>query len=147
MKKFSTSLVLLAFVMLIISQGFAQNTPSTTAPDDPQKAQTTTAVTTCKFTDSNNNGICDNYEARGKTGHGANFVDKNGDGICDNCQGPGNGKCNPGCCGQGYKHQHGCGQGPVNCCGRGPCHGKGRGFQHRNGWENQDNPQPAPEQK
>lgn len=89
--------------------------------------QSTTSSTNTKFVDANKNGICDNYEIRGKSGQGKNFTDKNGDGVCDNkgttvnC--PGKGTC-MGC---------GNGAGKGNCCGNGPHNGCNKGHQHRHG--------------
>ncbi len=36
------------------------------------------------YTDSDNDGVCDNIATRGSFGTYANFVDEDGDGICDN---------------------------------------------------------------
>jgi hypothetical protein len=78
-----------------------------------------------KFVDKDNDGVCDNYEAKGKNARCANYVDKDGNGVCDNC-GKGSGSYMKVNC-QGHQHGKGCGEGQANCCGRGPCQGKGPG--------------------
>jgi len=74
------------------------------------------------FTDTNKNGVCDNYESRLAGGKGKYFADKNSDGVCDNCGNQGQ------CKGQGCGKGQGCskGQGKGNCTGVG-------GGQHRHG--------------
>jgi len=94
-----------------------------------QKVAATTTFTPGKFTDTNKNGTCDNFESRPKTGRGRAFVDKNNDGVCDNLgvygrgQGRGNGK-GPG---QGFRNN----QGKGNNFGRGNCGGRGYGYGRR----------------
>lgn len=109
----------MAVLIFASYQGFSQNTTTT-----QKNAQVTTKVTPGKFVDANKDGVCDNYQARGNTGRGANFVDKNGDGVCDNRGNFGKGRGNSNGCGMGYQRGHG------NCCGR------GNGYQHRHGQGN-----------
>ena len=99
----------------------------TAVADKPvQKAAVASTFTPGTFSDTNKNGVCDNFEARPKSGRGGAFIDKNGDGICDNRgtfgrgQGKGNGK------GQGQGFQNNPGKG--NYCGRG--NGCGRGYRN-----------------
>lgn len=86
--------------------------------------QTTTQVQAPgKFTDANNNGVCDNCETMRNNGNkGKNFTDSNGDGVCDRCAERNRGNGNPDCrrgqgngCskGMGYQHRHRAGNG--NC--------------------------------
>lgn len=123
MKTFKKIILSFTAVTLFTTLTFAQN--QVTSKD---VKKTTSAVTTPqgKFVDANKNGVCDNYEARGTAGKGANFVDKNGDGVCDNRATLGKGKGN-GCCGQGLRHR--CGQGAEKgkCCGQGRGLGNGPG--------------------
>jgi len=112
----------------------------TQAQTQTTATQTTPASSTAKFVDANKNGICDNYEIRGKSNQGKNFTDKNGDGVCDNkgttvnCPGKGKGM--------------GCGKecGKGNCCGNGPHNGCNKGHQHRHG-ANCQNPTTTPATK
>lgn len=105
-------------------QTLAQDTPTTGGDQKAQKPAGTSRD--CgKFVDADKNGVCDNWQSRGKDGKGANFTDANGDGVCDHnpdgkagCQGK------EGCCrgqqngGQGAKEQ-GC-QFRNNCAGHCP---------------------------
>ncbi len=122
MKTLSRMLLTFAAMLLIANLTFSQNTAKA---QDVQKATTTVSNTQGKFVDANKNGVCDNFEARGKAVKGANFVDKNGDGVCDNrtAMGKGQGKGNG--CGQGYQHRQGCGKGQGY--GKGQGCGKGNG--------------------
>jgi len=125
MKTLARTLMTTFIIVLIASAISAQNNASTKGTKAPSS---TNAANRGQFVDNNNNGICDNFEARGQSGKGANFVDKNGDGVCDN-RGivvKGNGRGNG--CGQGYQHRHGQGKGQGNCCGRGKgcCRGNQR---------------------
>jgi hypothetical protein len=95
--------------VFVFSQGFSQENAS----GSTDKA-TTQAIAQGKFVDANKDGVCDNYQAKGKDNRCANFVDKDGNGVCDNCPGNSAGKKNANC--QGNQYRHGCGQGP--------CHGK-----------------------
>jgi hypothetical protein len=132
MKKLSGIILTAAFTALFAGQVFSQN--ETTVKDDQQVKQTTATAQTCsKMVDNDKNGVCDNYEARGKDGKGANFVDANGDGICDHnpdCKGTCNGK--EGCC----KGQQNCGQKT-----------KEEGCQHRHSCAGQCAGQKTPEKK
>lgn len=88
------------------------------------------------FTDTDNDGVCDNYAAGVCTGHGrgngAGYVDADGDGVCDNYESGVQG------CGQGSGR--GQGAGFTDADGNGVCdnydadtcpgNGSGRGF----GW-------------
>lgn len=121
---------------MFIGQMYAQTTTTTTS----QETQKTTGatVTAGKFIDKNNNGVCDNHEARVKDGK---CVNKNA-----NC-----GKGEKNCCGQGQGNCQGCGKGKcagtgtMNCqkAGKGNCTGQGsgngNGCQHRHGCEKQSN--------
>lgn len=113
MKRVSGFILATLFTVFFTGQIFAQSEISA----DNNEVKQTTTVTAGKFVDSNNNGICDNHEARVKDGKCANFVDADGDGKCDNC---------PNCTGQ-------C-KGNQNCCKeKANCQGKGMGYKHRNG--------------
>jgi len=99
MKTLSRMLLTFAAVLFLANLTFSQNTAKT---QDVQKAKTTVSSTQGKFVDANKNGVCDNFEARGKS-----------------VKGKGN------CCGQGHQHRHGKGNG--NCCGKGLGNGNGSG--------------------
>jgi hypothetical protein len=130
MKTVKRITVLMTILSFIAFQGFSQNESTTNKQKNSQGSQITDKKTPGKFVDNNKDGVCDNYQARIKNGHGANFVDKNGDGICDNRQNAGQGRGNPNGCGMGYQHRHG--QGKGNCCGG------GNGYQHKHGQGNQN---------
>ena len=116
-------------VLLFVSyQGFSQNTISGKPQNNPGNTGKANTAARGNFVDKNNDGICDNYQARVNSGRGANFVDKNGDGVCDNRGNFGKGRGNSNGCGKGYQHRNG--QGRGNCCGR------GNGYQHRHGQGN-----------
>jgi len=123
MKTVTRITILMAFMSFVALQGFSQNTSSATTQKDLRNSVTTTKPTPGKFIDKNKDGVCDNYQAKMKTGRGANFADKNGDGVCDNKQNASQMKRNPNCCGMGFQHRNG--QGKENCCGN------GYGNQHR----------------
>lgn len=116
-------LIMMTSVMAFAWTAQAQNTgTSKSGQDDTKTAKIATPGT---FADKNNNGVCDNFEARQSTGHGRNFIDKDGDGNCDNRQksgmkgsasGPGN---------KAYRQGKGGGNG--NSCER------GQGHRHRFG--------------
>lgn len=97
------ALILLVFAIPAFSQVKTGN----------QSTQTKTSsadFTPGRFVDKNNNGVCDNYEARGLNGRGARFVDNDNDGICDYRQNAAGNGCGYG---KGYRHRNG------QCCGRG----------------------------
>ena len=98
------------------------NAQTTQAQDKTTKVKTeqTNQKTQGNFVDKDGDGVCDNYQNKGKKGNCAKFVDENGDGICDNCAGNGN------CCGKGMMKGKASGMSKSNCCG------KGMGQQHRN---------------
>lgn len=125
MRTLSRILFVTALFAFFTSQGFSQASSSS----DLQKKEVTAGVTPGKFVDNNKNGVCDNFEARGTNGKGANFVDKNGDGKCDNRQNAANCKGKGNCCGKGYGYK--------NNQGKGNGYGCGQGHQHRNGCQNQ----------
>jgi len=125
MRTLSGILFFTAIFAFFATRGFSQ-TPSSS---DIQKKETSASVTPGKFIDKNNNGVCDNFEARNKNGKGANFVDKDGDGKCDNRQNVASGKGNGNCCGKGKGHGY--------CCGQGNGKGCGQGHQYRHGCQNQ----------
>ncbi len=113
MKRVSGFILAAVFAVFFSGQLFAQSEGSAVKSD----AKQTTTVTAGKFVDNNNNGVCDNHEARVKDGKCANFVDADGDGVCDN-------RAN--CTGQ-------C-KGNQNCCkGQATCPGKGMKAGNRNG--------------
>jgi len=105
-----------AFMIAVFTGGASaqNNTPL----KDSKTTPPTTAFTRGQFVDNNKNGVCDNFEARGQSGRGANFVDKNGDGICDNRGTMSRGNRRGNGCGQGYQHRHGQGNGQGNCFSR-----------------------------
>lgn len=104
---------------VIIGMTFAANAQSTTtAKNEKAKAEVSTTKKTettnvrGNFVDKDKDGVCDNYQMRGKNKDCPNFVDANNDGICDNYKAKGN------CCGKGHahnnaRHRHGRG----HCCG------------------------------
>lgn len=132
----------IAVMLFISSQGFSQNSVSDKSQNNQGNTGKANTVARGNFVDSNNDGICDNYQVRTNNGRGANFVDKNGDGICDNRGSGGTGRGKGNGCGMGYQRGHGngggaglgnqrgYGQGRGNCCGR------GNGYQHRHGQGN-----------
>ncbi len=93
----------LAFIAFLATA----NAQSTTEDTSTKKAQTS-------FVDENNNGVCDNYEARATTGNGQGKAYRNGQG-----KGNGNGQCL--CKGKGKRAGQGKGQ------------GKGQGLRNGNG--------------
>jgi len=120
MKTILKVLFVATLTVFFFSQSFAQ----TTVKSESDNAATGTVVQG-KFVDKDNDGVCDNHEAKGKNSQCANFVDKDGNGVCDNCCTGDKGGKNANC--QGHQHGKGCGQGQANCCGRGSCQGKGPG--------------------
>ena len=125
---------------LFITQGWSQSTGTEPSKDEALKSAQQAKPSQGTFTDKNNNGICDNFEARGKAGQGKNFEDKNGDGKCDNCKGNCNGQGKGDCNGKGTGCVKQAGQG---CCGQ----GQGHGHRHRHGCQGTDQvpSKPAPE--
>lgn len=115
-----TMQILLAGTSFILMLGFVAHSQNITDKTQKENIQVQKGTTTGRnFIDSNNNGICDRFEERGKTTRGAGFIDKDGDGICDNRQG-GNQKGNRQACdGTGFKHRNGKGKGTGNCDGTG----------------------------
>jgi hypothetical protein len=126
MKKVTAIIMTTAMAVIFSTQLYSQDQGTAKAGNDSQKTTQQAKSASGNFVDKNKNGVCDNFEARGNTGHGKNFVDKNGDGKCDNCQGDCKGKGNGNCCGKGPGYQSGNQAGP-GCCGR------GQGHQHRDG--------------
>ena len=125
----------MTILTFIAFQGFSQNAPGSGKAIDQKNSSNTTVTTPGKFVDNNNDGICDNHQAKMNGLKGCNFIDKNGDGICDNnpdCKGKGNGNC----CGTNCKKQ---GQ------GKGNCYGSGCGNRYRHGQGNQNNTSPEPQ--
>lgn len=125
MKPIQKIAVLSALLMFLSYQGYSQNSTASSKEGKTAQAEKMTAG---KFVDNDKDGVCDNYQARNKSGRGQNFIDKNGDGVCDNKPNAGNGRGNRNGCGYGNQHRHG--QGHGNCCGR------GNGFQYRHGQGN-----------
>ena len=126
MRSLSGIFITTALLAFITVSGFSQNT----LPAGDQKKESSQVTTPGTFTDKNNNGICDNFEAVDGRGRGPGFIDKDGDGVCDHRQNVTPGKGYPDCPGKGkgYGHRHGWKKG----------YGCGRGYQHRHGWQNQD---------
>ena len=107
MKTIKRITVILAIMSFIGYQGFSQNSSTSNTQRNIQNKRSTMKVVPGKFVDNNNDGVCDNFQARMKNGHGANFVDQNGDGICDNCVTVGYGRGKLNCCGMGHQYRHG----------------------------------------
>jgi hypothetical protein len=119
MRSIARITLFVAFISFLTFQAFSQTgTSSSPAKEGANKQNSSTAVPG-KFTDKNNDGICDNHQERMKNGKCTTFVDKNGDGVCDNCKS----NCKGTCCGKG------------NCQGKGQACGNGN--KHRNGCCNQ----------
>ncbi|MCX6272592.1 MAG: hypothetical protein NTU44_15505 [Bacteroidetes bacterium] len=116
MKTIMNTLMILTAIMVMGLTSQAQTRGSSTSGKENTKV--TNASTPGTFVDKNNNGICDNFEARPTNGRGKNFIDNNGDGICDNRQNAGI----KGASSRTGNHvcRHGNGRGNGNCCGRGP---------------------------
>jgi hypothetical protein len=112
MKMLKRVSVLMALAVFIAFQGFTQNAASKDAVKAGNTVQTASNPVPGKFVDNNNDGICDNQQAKMKNGKCSQFVDKNGDGVCDNCTGKGQCKGKGNCCGMGKKN----GQRKGNCC-------------------------------
>ncbi|MBT3208549.1 MAG: hypothetical protein HN704_02195 [Bacteroidetes bacterium] len=74
------------------------------------------------FVDTDKDGICDNFQEKGKTRKGRNFVDKDGNGVCDNSK-------------DGNSKGFGKGKGNNKCYrnGKGKGQGMGKGNSRRNG--------------
>jgi hypothetical protein len=134
MKTVKIILLSTAVLLFMAGQGFSQNASSSDNKTTPAKPST--GIEQGKFVDKNNNGICDNFEAREKSGKCANFTDNDGDGKCDNCKKMTNCAKNSNCCGQGCQTKAGKG-----CCGQ----GQGNMHQHRHGCMNGNTTNPAPE--
>jgi hypothetical protein len=132
MKKTTSIIMTIALAVIFSTQVYSQAAETTKAKASDPKTTEQAKSTTGNFVDKNNNGVCDNFEAHGKSGQGKNFVDKNGDGKCDNCKGDCKGDCkgkgNGTCCGKAQ----GCGHGQQGN-GNGKCSGKCEGNQHRHG--------------
>ena len=97
-----TFLTALALVLLIASQGYAQQAPNGPAPAQPRVG--------ANYVDANGDGICDLYQANGGQRQGKGY-------------GPGNGTGNQGNGpkdGTGYGAAQGGGAGTGNCTGTGP---------------------------
>jgi hypothetical protein len=75
------SLVLIA-AGFITATSFGQKT-SEPVSQDKKATPASNEIVRGSFVDTNNNGVCDNYENRSNAGKGRYFVDENGDGICD----------------------------------------------------------------
>ena len=126
MKTLKRITVLLAIASFFAIQGYSQNAPAPAEKKNAQDQQTTTNVAPGKFVDNNKDGVCDNHEAKVKSGKCTTFTDKNGDGVCDNCKADCKAKCNADCkakckakgdskgCGMGCQNH---GQGKGNGCG------------------------------
>jgi hypothetical protein len=89
----SKTLTTAFFIAFIVSTLSAQNN---TSEKGSKTIIPSATANRGQFVDNNENGICDNFEARVQGGKVSNFVDKNGDGICDNrgMIGRGNGRGN-----------------------------------------------------
>ncbi len=134
MKTLKRTTVLLAIMSFFAFQSFSQNPAASDTKKSTQDQQTTTVATPGKFVDNNKDGVCDNHQAKMKSGKCTTFVDKNGDGVCDNCKSAScKGKGNSKGCGMGCQNH---GKNKGNCCGK--------GNQHRNGCGNQNTPATEP---
>jgi len=114
MKNVLKFLFVATLAVFFLNTSFAQTTKKALS----DKATTGTTVQG-KFVDRNNDGICDNHDAKGKTNCCANFVDKDANGVCDN-------NAKKDYC---YKNANGQGHNKMNSagCGQGSCQGKGQG--------------------
>jgi hypothetical protein len=130
MRSLSGIFLMTAVFSFFTVQVFTQNTSSASV----QKKEVSTVTAPGKFIDKNNNGVCDNFEARNANGKGVNFVDKDGDGICDHRQNAAPCKESRDCCGKGKGNRGNC---IGSCCGKGSGNGCGQGHQHRHGWQDQ----------
>jgi hypothetical protein len=139
MKKTTMIIMMTAMAVIFSMQVYSQaaETSKTKAADPKTSEQAKSTAGT--FVDKNNNGVCDNFEARGKSGQGKNFADKNGDGKCDNCKGDCKGKGSGNCCGKAQ----GCGHSQQGN-GNGNCSGKCEGNQHRHGCQGNSQPPAKP---
>ncbi len=117
MKNIGKLILATAVLILFAVQSNAQNTSST---NQPAQKQNDVNSAPGNFVDKDNNGVCDNFEARATNGHGRNYVDKDGDGICDNHANIGQKSGNKCRNGNGNKNRNGQGQGRGrgNCCRR-----------------------------
>ena len=115
MKHIGKLILAMAIMMIFAVQSNAQNANSTNQPAQKQKAVNSTPG---NFVDRDNNGVCDNFEARSGNGHGRNFVDKDGDGICDNRANVGKKAGNYCRNGQGNQYRHGQSKGCGKYCRR-----------------------------
>ena len=109
---------LILIIGMIIGVAFlagSVNAQTKQVQDKSSKVQTTQTdqKTQGNFVDKDGDGVCDNYQNKGKKGNCAKFVDENGDGICDNCVG------NENCCGKGMMKCKDSGMNKSNCCGKG----------------------------
>lgn len=112
MKNTGKLIMTIAVGMIFTLQSNAQNSNSANQPAQKQKAVNSASF---NFVDKDNNGVCDNFEARSGKGHGRNYVDKNGDGICDNRANIG--KKSGKTCRYGQGNQYRQGQGRGRGCG------------------------------
>jgi len=128
MKPLKGIALLLAIMAFMAFQGFSQKGSPNAAKKNLPNSQITADTVPGKFIDTNNDGVCDNYQPRMKNIHGANFVDKNWDGICDNRGTSGNLKGNGDGCRQGCHHRHRHGNPTGNCCELCPGCGKGNRY-------------------
>ena len=93
----------------------ASTCPVTTVTDD---SATTTAGKGYRYTDTNDDGICDNAG----NGNGYRYIDADGDGVCDNA---GNGN--------GYRYADADGDGICDNAGNGSANSSGGHHQQQNG--------------
>jgi hypothetical protein len=117
MKNFGKLMLITAIMMLTAFHSQSQTSKSQVSQSDQKQTTTSNPGT---FVDKDNNGVCDNFEARSGNGHGRNYIDKDGDGICDNRANVGKKAGNN--CRNGLGNQHrqgqGRGRGCGNCCRR-----------------------------
>jgi hypothetical protein len=123
MKRATGIILVMAFALFTIGQVVAQDNTAA-ATDNDRTKQTAAVKQDCgKFTDSNKDGVCDNFAAKGGNSKGANFADADKNGVCDHqsdgttCKGN-----STGCKGD-------CQHGQKNCCNQ----SKGAGMHHGNG--------------
>lgn len=112
-------LIIAIFIGISVAAN-AQSTTSVKSEKVKSEALTTKKAETTNvrgnFVDKDNDGVCDNYQMRGKNKDCPNFVDANNDGICDNYKAKGNCCGNGGC--KGHNHNHGRHHhGKGHCCG------------------------------
>jgi hypothetical protein len=116
MKRVTEIILVLAFALFTIGQVTAQDNTAAATGNDGTKKTAVVKQDCGKFTDSNKDGVCDNFAARGGNSKGANFVDSDKNGVCDHQS-------------DGTSCKGNCQNGQKNCCAQ----GKGAGMHHGSG--------------